>query len=171
MWRLSFILFAISFLAASPARAQSYEFPVEHAHTWRSCQGKLLITSEQIEYQTEHKEHARVWRYNELQEIKVWSPQKLELTSYEDQKWRMGLDRVLKFKLLNGEITPALSSLLLERAARPLVTSVLPANADKPTFEAPVKHLHRFGGCLGALKLYHDRIVYEAQELPSDSRY
>jgi hypothetical protein len=171
MWRLSFILFAMIFFAAAPAGAQSYEFSVEHEHTWRSCRGKLVITPEQIEYQTEHQEHARVWRYNELQQIKIESPQKLELASYEDQKWRLGLDRVFKFNLLAGEVTPASSSLLLERSARPLVTSVLPASEDKPTFEAPVKHLHRLGGCLGTLKIYPDRVVYESQEMPSDSRY
>lgn len=171
MCRLSLILFAIIFIAAQPAAAQSYEFSVEHEHTLRSCRGKLVITPEKIEYQTEHKDHSRVWRYDELQQIKVESPKKLELVSYEDQKWRMGLDRVFKFKLLEGEITAEISALLLERATRPLVTSVAPAHEDAPAFETPVKHLHRFGGCLGTLKIYPDHVVYESQDMPSDSRY
>lgn len=171
MWRLSFILFANIFFTTQTAAAQSHEFPVAHEHTLRSCRGKLVITPERIEYQTEHREHARTWRYTDLRQIKVASPKQLELVSYEDQKWRLGLDRIFKFKLRAGELTPALSSLLLERATRPLVTSVLPANEDAPAFETPVKHLHRFGGCLGTLKLYPDRVVYESQEMPSDSRY
>jgi hypothetical protein len=171
MWRLIFILFATVFFAAQPAMAQSYEFSVEHDHTLRSCRGKLVITPEKIEYQAERKDHARVWRYNELQQIKVESPKKLELATYEDQKWRVGLDRVFKFKLLDGEITPAISSLLMERVARPLVTSVMPMNEDTPEFETPVKHLHRFGGCIGTLKIYPDRVVYESKDMPSDTRY
>ncbi|MGE0883414.1 MAG: hypothetical protein AB7P14_07725 [Blastocatellales bacterium] len=171
MWRLSLILFAVIFFAAQPAAAQSYEFPVEHEHTLRSCRGKLIITPEKIEYQTEHKDHARVWRYDELQQIKVESPKKLELVSYEDQKWRLGLDRVFKFKLLEGEITAEISALLLERATHPLVTSVLPTGEGAPTFETLVKHLHRFGGCIGTLKIYPDRVVYESKEMPSDSRF
>lgn len=171
MCRLSLILFAIIFIAAQPAAAQSYEFSVEHEHTLRSCRGKLVITPEKIEYQTEHKDHARVWRYDELQQIKVESPKILELVSYEDQKWRLGLDRVFKLKLLEGEITAEISALLLERATRPLVTSVAPAHEDAPAFETPVKHLHRFGGCLGTLKIYPDHVVYESKDMPSDSRY
>jgi len=171
MCRLSLILFAIIFFAAQPAAAQSYEFSVEHEHSLRSCRGKLVITPEKIQYQTEHKDHARVWRYDELQQIKVESAKKLELVSYEDQKWRMGLNRVFKFKLLEGEITAEISALLLERATRPLVTSVAPAHEDASAFETPVKHLHRFGGCLGTLKIYPDHIVYESKDMPSDSRY
>lgn len=171
MCRLSLILFAIIFFAVSPVEAQSYEFSVEHEHTLRSCRGKLVITPEKIEYQTEHKDHARVWRYNELQQIKVESPKQLELVSYEDKKWRLGLDRVFKFKLLEGEITAEISALLLERATRPLVTSVAPAHEDAPAFETPVKHLHRFGGCLGTLKIYPGHVVYESKDMPSDSRY
>jgi hypothetical protein len=59
----------------------------------------------------------------------------------------------------------------MERAARPLVTSVLPASEDIPAFEAPVKHLRRFGGRIGTLKVYSDRVIYESQDEPSDSRY
>jgi hypothetical protein len=171
MWRLTTILIAVSFFAAQPTKAQSNEFTVEHEHTLRSCRGKLIITPEKIEYQTDYKDHSRTWRYTDLRQIKVESSKQLELVSYEDQKWRAGLDRVFKFKLLEGEITPALSSLLMKKATHPLVTSVLPTDEGAPTFETPVKHLHRFGGCIGTLKIYPDRVVYESKEMPSDSRY
>lgn len=171
MWRLSFILFAIVFFAARPAAAQSYEFAVEHDHTFGACQGKLIITPERIEYRTEYKDHSRAWRYTELRQIKVASPKKMELASYEDRKWRMGLDRNYEFKLLEGEITSEISALLVERATRPVVTEVAPAKEDAPAFEVPVKHLHRFGGCIGLLKIYPDRVAYESRDMPSDSRY
>jgi len=171
MHRLTLILFVALFIAARPAMAQSYEFAVEHDHTFGGCRGKLIITPERVEYRTEYKEHSREWRYTDLRQIKIASPKRIELASYEDRKWWMGLDRVFEFKLLEGEITPEISALLVERAARPVVTSVTPKTEDAPAFEVPVKHLHRFGGCIGTLKIYPDRVVYESQDMPPDSRY
>jgi hypothetical protein len=166
-----FILLTTIFSIAQPAAAQSYEFTAEHEHMIRNCRGKLVITPEKIEYQTNHKDHSRQWLYTDLQQIKVESPKELELVSYEDQKWRAGLDRIFKFKLREGEITSEVSALLVERATRPMVTSVRPTDEVAPTFETPVKHLHRFGGCLGTLKIYPDQVIYEAKDEPEDSRF
>jgi len=33
-----------------------------------------------------------------------------------------------------------------------------------PLAQIPVKHLHHFNGCLGVLKVYSDRLVFEAQD-------
>ncbi|HEX5083321.1 MAG TPA: hypothetical protein VFY40_14850, partial [Blastocatellia bacterium] len=137
----------------------------------RDQQGKLIISPEKIEYQADREGESRAWRYDELRQIKVESPRRIELVSYEDQKWKLGIDRIYKFKILEGEITPAINALLMERSARPLVTSVLPASEDAPAFEAPVKHLRRFGGRIGTLRIYPDRVIYESQDEPSDSRY
>lgn len=165
-------LIALTLLfAAVPAAAQSYEFTVEHEHTLRSCRGALAITPERIEYKTENKEHARAWTYAELKQIKIVSPTALELTSYEDQRLMLGRDRVFAFKLLEGEITPEISALLMERATRPLVTSVLPTSDGEPRFATPVKHLHTTGGCAGTLKIYPDRVVFEAAGKPEHSRF
>ncbi len=168
------ILLGISLVfigAANLTLAQSFEFNVEREHTLRNRTGKLIITSDQIEYQTERKGESRVWAYNELQNIKILSPVRIELHSYEDQKPMLGMDRIYKFKLLDAEITPELSALLLAKLPRPLATSVLPEKGGEAIFSIPVKHLHRFGGCLGMLKIFTDRIVYEAQEETTDSRY
>lgn len=171
MNRILCISILFIFFAAGAASAQSFEFSAEHKHTFGNCRGRLIVTPEKIEYQTDRKDHSRTWLYADLREIKVESAKKIELVGYEDQKWRMGLDRTFKFKLLEGEITPAISSLLMAKAARPLVTSVMPANGDAPIFEVPVKHLHRFGGCMGVLRIYPDRMVYEAKDEPEDSRF
>jgi len=159
------------FFAVNTASAQSYEISVKHEHTFRDCVGTLVITPERIEYKTAHKQDARVWRYTDLRQIKIASPTSIELVSYEDQKRMLGRDRAFRFKLLEGEITSEISALLIERATRPVVSSVNPTTEDALAFEAPVKHLHRFGGCIGTLKLYPDRLVYESQDMPSDSRY
>jgi hypothetical protein len=159
------------FFTATHAWAQSYEFSVEHEHTIGKCGGKLAITAEMIEYKAEKEKHSRAWPYPELRQIRVGSPTTLELESYEDQKLLLGRDRTFRFKLLDGEITPEISALLTERATRPLVTSVAPVAEEDPQFEVPVKHLHNFGGCSGALKIFSDRVVYESQTRPDESRF
>lgn len=158
-------------VAANSAAAQSFEFNVERERTLRDQTGKLVITPDRIEYQTPRKGESRVWRYNELREIKVLAPARIELHSYEDRKRMLGADIVYKFKLLDGEITPELSALLLAKSPRPPALSVSPEKNGDAVFVVPVKHLHRFGGCLGALKIYADRIVYEADGERADSRY
>ncbi len=163
--------FGLMICAAVSAMGQSYEFQVEHRHTLRNHTGKLIITPEQIEYRTGHKNESRVWRYNELQQITVGSPTEIVLKSYEDQKRMLGLDRVYKFNLLDGQITPEISALLLAKSTRPPATSVMPTNDDAPAFIVPVKHLHRFGGCTGVLKIFNDRMVYAAETESDDSRY
>lgn len=171
MKRLILIAVAGSLLlAVKSAMAQSFELLVEHEHAMRNCRGTLVITLERIEYRTDHKKDARSWRYTDLRQIKIKSPASIELAGYEDQKRMIGRDRVFKFKTLEGKITPEISALLMERAPRPVVTSVAPVTDGAPAFEVPVKHLHRFGGCVGALKIYPDRVVYEAQDEPENSR-
>src|SRR5262245_1240715 len=164
MNRILFIATLLIFFAVNPASAQNYELPVEHEHTLRNCRGTLVITPKRIEYKTDHKEDARVWRYSDLRQIKIGSPTSIELVSYEDQKRMLGRDRAFKFKAIEGEITPEISALLVGRATRPVVTSVASVTEDAPVFEAPVKHLHRFGGCVGTLRIYPDRVVYESEE-------
>lgn len=171
MKRVLFIIVIATFFASKPAAAQSIELSVEHEHTLRNCRGTLTITQEKIGYKTNHKEDSRTWTYAELKQIKVESPRRIELVSYEDQKRMIGRDRIFKFKVLKGEISPETSALLMARATRPVVTSVMPKNDEAPVFEVPVKHLHRFGGCLGTLIIYPDRVVFESKDMPLDSRY
>lgn len=161
--------FGLIICAAVSAFGQSYEFQVEHRHTLRNHTGKLIFTPEQIEYRTDHKNESRVWRYNELQQITIASPTEIVLKSYEDQKRMLGVDRIYKFNLLDGRITPEISALLLAKSPRPPATSVMPIGDDAHAFVVPVKHLHRFGGCTGVLKIFNDRIVYTTES--DDSRY
>jgi hypothetical protein len=157
--------------AAVPAAAQSYEFPVEHDHMLRSCRGTLVISPEKIEYKTAHEKHARTWRYVELQQVKVESKTRLELLTYEDEKRLAGRDREWGFRLLEGVITPEISALLQAQSTRPLGASVPPAPEGSPRFEVPVKHLHKLGGCSGALRIYADRVAFESTERPDHSRF
>jgi len=150
------------------AHAQSFTLQVEHEHTLRNCRGTLIITPEKIEYQTSEKRDASIWKYVEIRQITVVSPVEMELATYEDQKRMAGRDRIFKFRLLEGQITPEISALLLEKTTQPLVTSVPPQSEGAPQFAIPVKHLHTFGGCSGTLKIYADRVVFESQ---TDARF
>ncbi|MBS1806642.1 MAG: hypothetical protein JST84_00450 [Acidobacteria bacterium] len=156
---------------ALPAVAQSFEFQVEHEHTLRNCRGKLVITPERIGYQTDHKQDTRSWQYTELRQLKVLSSTSLELVTYEDQTRLAGRDRIFKFTLLAGKLTPEVSALLMKAAPRPIVTSVLLSAQEEPRFTVRVKHLRPLKGSIGTLKIYRDRIVYEASDKITESRY
>lgn len=171
MKRLMLVTALTLSLAASTASAQTHEFPVEHEHLLRSCRGTLVIAPGGIEFKSEQAGHSRAWPYVELQQIKVESKSALELLTWEDEKRLAGRDRVYKFKLLEGEISPEVSALLAARAARPLVTSVPPATTGAPRFEAPVRHLHSFSGCSGTLRIFADRVTFESSEKPEHSRF
>lgn len=170
MKRIAFIALLAIGLALS-AMAQSFEFPVEHEHTLRNCRGKLVITADKIEYQTDHKKDAQSWQYTELRQLKVLSSITLELVTYEDQPRLAGRDRIFKFTLLSGQITPEISALLMKAAPHPIVTSVLLPAQEEPRFTVLVKHVRPLNGSLGTLKIYADRIVYEAAGKPTESRY
>jgi hypothetical protein len=170
MKKLILVTLALTFLA-SMAAGQSFEFPVERERTFRNHRGTLVITPDGIEYRTSQKNESRSWRYTDIQQIKIESPTELEILTYEDQRRMLGRDRIFRFRLLEGKIAPALSALLVARAARPVATSVSPGPDGEPKFETAVKHLHAFGGCEGALKIYPDRMAYESAKTGAHSRY
>jgi len=166
------VIFAsVFFLLPGMAAAQSFEFPVERERLLRNHRGTLVITPDGIEYRTTQKNESRSWRYTDIQQIKIESPTELEILTYEDQRLMLGRDRIFRFRLLEGKITPEVSALLVAKAARPVATSVAPVTGGESKFETAVKHLHAFGGCEGALKIYPDRVAYESADNPAHSRY
>ncbi len=172
MKKLILTTFALTFfLAPKLALAQSFEFQVERELIFRNHRGTLVITTDGIEYKTSQKNESRSWRYTDIQQIKIESPTELEILTYEDQRRMLGRDRIFKFRLLEGKVTPEVSAFLTARATRPIATSVAPAPNVEPKYETAVKHQHALGGCEGALKIYPDRIVYESAETAAHSRY
>jgi plastocyanin domain-containing protein len=166
------VIFAsVFFLATEMAAAQSFEFPVERERLLRNHRGTLVITPDKIEYRTSQKNESRSWRYTDIQQIKIESPTELEILTYEDQRRMLGRDRIFRFRLLEGKITPEVSALLVARSERPVATSVAPVTDGEPKFETAVKHLHAFGGCEGALKIYPGRVTFESADKPEHSRY
>lgn len=163
-----FVFLSLVLLLAPSAFAQRFTLLVEHEHTLRNCSGTLVITPEKIVYQTDEKRDAREWEYRDIRQLTIVSPVALELATYEDQKRMIGRDRLFKFKLTTGRITPDITALLAAQVTHPLVTSVPPRNDGTPQFVVPVKHLHALGGCAGTLRIYEDRIEFESQ---TDARF
>lgn len=165
------LLGAAIWIAPRGATAQTFEFQVDHEHLLRNCHGTLVITPGKIEYRASDKKDSRTWSYEDIRQIKLVSPTRLEIVTYEDQRRLLGRDRIFKFRLRRGRLTQEVAAVLMARATHPLVTSVMPEAAGKPTFETPVKHLHKFGGCEGTLKVYPDQVIYQSKDEPTDSRY
>ena len=170
MKSVRFLIFIIVFLITSGlAAGQSVEFPVEHDHALRNKRGTLSITPERIEYKSADGKESRIWRYQELKQIKAES-KTLELTTYETEKKSLGQDRVFRFKLLSGEITPEISALLTSKSSRPVTSSIVPPTQEVPVFTVPVQHKHTFGACQGTLKFFANGIVFVSTNQPDHSR-
>ena len=169
------LLVAALLYVAGPAQAQEpgYEFSVEHLHTLKNRPGQLILSEHGIEYRTsdpKETKDARTWLYGDLWQIKIASPTRLEVVTYEDQHRLAGRDRIFIFRLLDQEITPEISAFLMKKTKRPMVTSILPPTNESPVFTVSVKHLHLLGGCEGVLKIFGDRLTYESPNQPHNSR-
>ena len=166
---LNVIALLVLVFGGREALGQEFKFQVEHDHLVKSCKGELTISPQGLEYRTENKEHARKWDFTDIKMIKLESPKKVEVITYESSRKTLGQDKTFEFKVLEGEVTKGVSDFLLARVERPLATSFV-ATEEKPRYELPVRHRHRFGECQGTLKVYADRVIYQSDK-QDNSRY
>jgi hypothetical protein len=152
------------------ALAQEFKYRVEHDHLLGSCNGDLFINRDGVEYRTENQRHSRKWAYTDIEMMKLISPRKLEILTYESALMKLGSDRAFEFNLREDDMTKDVSEFLLKRVGRPLSTTFV-ASEETPRYAIPVRHRHSFGGCQGTLKVYADRVVYESQKKQENSRY
>lgn len=155
-------------LAAGTLQAQEISFSVRHDHTLDGCRGELIFSPGGVEYRTAHKEDARFWKYEDIQQLGLLGPRDISILTFEDAKWRMGKDRAFRFEITSGVVTPALAALLREKLARPLV-SALPPEGAAPKYAIPARHRRGFGGTSGTLEISDEYIVYRTAS-PRDSR-
>lgn len=163
--------FVLSILIPVGAKglAQEFTLAVEHDHAIGSCKGNLIINADGVEYKTANKDHAREWAYVDIKMIKLVSPTRIGVLTYESSRKKLGADKSFEFKVLKDEVAKALSDFLLDRVTRPLATSFVRSD-EKAQYEIPARHSHTFGGCQGTIKAYDDRLVYESSK-PEDSRH
>ena len=158
-------------LVCSTLQAQEVSFPVRHSCLLRLLRhrtGELIFGETGIEYRTKAKGDARTWKYEDIQQLGLLSSKELTIITYEDSKWKLGKDLFYRFKITNGEITPALWSQLQAKLKRPVVSALIPPDIV-PKFAIPVKHLRGFSGTQGMLAIGDEYIIYKTA-VPKDSR-
>lgn len=163
------ILFAaLAFPAAAPAPVQTLQ--VRHDHDpWGSCTGEVEISETGIEFRSDKEEHSRNWPWIDIQSFDRLSSRRFSVLTWEDQKWKLGLDRYYDFTVLpEGDDLTGEAFEKIRQSLKGSVTDRIPASVDFE-YAVPVKHLHTFGGCEGQLRFGREWIVYETEE-PFHSR-
>jgi hypothetical protein len=163
-----YLILAMMTIFISAAQAEEIRLPVRHQHALRSCSGELVFKEDTVEYATPHKDHARLWKYQDIQQLGLLGPKEISVLTYEDQKIKFGKDRGFHFKVTTGEITPELWTHLETKVTKPLVSAILPAQIT-PQFRIPVKHLRGWGGSQGMLEISDQYVIYRT-DLKKDSR-
>ncbi|OFW28495.1 MAG: hypothetical protein A3J28_14640 [Acidobacteria bacterium RIFCSPLOWO2_12_FULL_60_22] len=132
---------------------------VRHDHGWGSCSGTLTLDDTGVKYETAHKEDARSWVYEDIQQFQVEESRRLKVYTYEDRKWRLGADKVFQFDWADGAATPKeVYEFLQARTHRPVAAWLRPSEIGQVLYEFPVKHLGGLSGRPGKL-LFTDRAV------------
>lgn len=157
-------------LGALVGKSQNREFSyaVKQDRLIGKRAGHLIISEKGIEYRTRDDKDSRSWSYTDIRLVEIPSPTDIRIWTYRDRKLLLGRDESLTFKVVEGEFDQKLSDFLRAHIARAFVTSFTEEEGT-PVAQTAVKHLHRFGGCQGILKVFSDRLVYEASD-KHDSR-
>ena len=155
----------VVFLLALQVNAQEFTYKVQQDLFKGHRDGELIISANGVEYRAKKEKDSRVWTYADIKLFEILSPTRVHIWTYPNRKLLLGQEESLTFKIIDGEIDQKVSDFLRERIARPLVTSLTKEETESaPLAQIPVKHLHRWSGCQGILKVYADGLVYEAQD-------
>jgi len=151
-------LLAFFFLAVPGATAVTFQ--VRHDHLLGSCTGDLVFTDAAVEYRASKTGHARTWKYEDIQQLEL-APGHISILTYEGRKLELG-DRSFDFNVLAGEVDEAFRRDMENRLTRPLVSSVIPEQAQA-RYTIPARR-RRFagGGSQGVLEFGDLYLVYRA---------
>jgi hypothetical protein len=170
----------VALLAVLPIGAAELSYEVRHHRAMKNHEGVLTIGEKGVAYQQVLPEGKRKTNpkkppklesvqidYQDIQELWV-SPDRLRLTTYEDRKWLLGVDKEFEFALPKGKSFDAAYAMLKDKLDRRFVAAV--ADSD-PTvlWELPVKLLGTIQGSEGVLQVGRERIVYKTAR-PRQSR-
>jgi len=159
------IFLALTFPAAGNAWPRTFE--VEHSHLFRGCRGKLVFGDTTVEYITGKKEHARTWKYEDIEQLAI-AADRIAVLTYNSRKVELGADQVYNFKLLSGKADAEFRKEMESKLARPLVSSILPEQIHA-RFSIPARHRLFLGDSQGVLEFGEDYVVYRSTT-PKDSR-
>lgn len=145
---------------ALPLQATTYSFRVKHLHIFGGCEGKLIISNDQIRYQSELRDHSRIWTYAHIKKVERKGLRKLIVHTYEDQALQFGRDKPFEFEFLDGVVSDEVFNFIIVRVGRPAHRADSPAIPAGGRYEIAAKHLHTFGGCEGTLKITDTYMEY-----------
>jgi hypothetical protein len=160
MKSLHTMLMVIALMSAGYARAETFE--VEHNHFLRSCKGTLIFGDATVDYVTEHKEHARTWKYEEIQQMAI-APNRISILTFNSRKVEFGADQTFDFKVLSGKPNDGFRSEMEKKLARPLVSSILPEQ-HTARFLIPARHRMTWSSSQGILEFGEAYLVFRSGE-------
>lgn len=160
----------IAGLVASLAAGADLRFDVRHVRAARDHTGVLTVGEQGLVYQQvdpkpprkpggKSKKLARhTWLYEDIQQLWI-SPGKLVVVTYQDRKWRLGVDREFEFLAADKQSFEPAYQMLKGKLDRRMVAALEDAPAQ-PLWTLPVKLLGTIQGSEGTLTVGEDRIVY-----------
>jgi len=143
--------------------AQEFTYKVQQDRLIGHRDGELIISTRGIEYRAKKEKDSRMWTYTDIKLLEILSPTRMRVWTYQNRKLLLGQEESLTFKIIDGQIDQTVSDFLRQHIARPLVTSFTSEDGE-PLAQIAVKHLGILSGSQGTLKVYSDRLVYEAQD-------
>lgn len=153
------------------AAAGTFEFSVRHDHAFRDRPGVLRISSDGVAYAETAKKgksgHSWSWRWEDIQQL-VLAEHQLTVVTYQDSKWRGGVDREYTFRVTDRRNFGEAYSVLMQRLGQRLVAALADSEV-RPLWQVPVKLLGRLWGSEGVLLVAGDRLAYRTAK-PGKSR-
>jgi hypothetical protein len=165
MKRFRGILFACSLLVAGNAWAEIFQ--VQHDHFWRSCKGKLVFGESTVEFAAGEKDHSRLWKYEDIQQLAI-APGQISILTYDTRKIEFGADQIFNFKVLSGALSDLFRREIEKKLTRPIVSAIVPETIEA-RFSIPARHRLFLSDSQGLLEFGEETIVYRSAT-PADSR-
>jgi len=169
------ILTGLLFAAPAGFAQQEFQYEAWHGHSRpphvkrAGNLGALTISASGVSFVETHHDgekpkhpHLWQWDYQDIQQLKL-SPKALTVLTYKDNKWKLGADREYEFDLLSDRTFEDAYSMLKGRLDQRFVAAI-PTRPSEVLWEIPVKHLLRFGGDEGVLRVGERELVYSSDQ-------
>lgn len=154
----------ILLLSALSLPAADLSYRVRHERFWKGRAGTLTIGDSGLVWQQTGKDSPAApvrWEYQDIQQLLLSSDRVVVLT-YEDRKWRLGIDREFEFSLLPGQDVRPAYELLARRLDQRFVAALADEEA-KFLWEVPAKLLGTIQGAQGVLRAGADGLVFQTE--------
>jgi hypothetical protein len=171
--RTGALLIGLALLAQAMFAQQEFRYEAWHGHSGPPLikkagnMGTLTITDTGVSFEETYKDgkkpkhpHAWRWAYQDIQQLKM-APKSLTVLTYKDNKWKLGADREYALDLVSDKTFEDAYRFLKGRLDQRFVSEI-PDRLSVVLWEIPVKHLLRFGGDEGVLRVGPAEIVYQS---------